>query len=223
LIASSGRSERLLVVDSILAAVYGRPIWRSHGPPLDVLIATVLSQHTSDSNTARSFAALRARYRTWEDVSEAPWAEVADAIRLGGLAEKKAPRIQQIAHIVQEQCEGDLSRWLESLPLAAARNWLTELPGVGPKTAACVLLFSMGRPAMPVDTHVHRVSLRLGLLDPGVSPEAAHALFDLLLQGNRDLTYSLHLNLIRHGRDTCQARNPACSRCCLAERCPSAS
>ena len=219
---ASARSERLLEVDRRLARVYGRPQWHSHGPPLDELIATVLSQHTSDANTARSFAGLRARFPTWDDVVAAPTEEVAAAIRAVGLAETTAPRIQRILQIVQDQCGDDFFNLLHSLPLSEARDWLMALPGVGPKTAACVLLFSMGRAAMPVDTHVYRVSLRLGLLDPGLSADAAHEALDLLIGPDRELTYALHLNLIQHGQDTCRARKPACGRCCLADLCPSA-
>lgn len=216
------RSERLLEVNRLLADVYGRPTWHSHGPPLDELIATVLSQHTSDSNTARSFAALRAHFPTWDAVITAPTGEVADAIRSGGLADMKAPRIQHILREVQLQTGDLFLDWLKSEPLVDARGWLLSLPGVGPKTAACVLLFSMGLPVMPVDTHVHRVSRRLGLIDPRVSAEVAHHALEKLIGPNRDLMYALHLNLIQHGRKTCKSRRPVCNRCCLSTICPSA-
>lgn len=217
------RSAQLEDVDRRLTTVYGRPRWHSHGPPLDELIATVLSQHTSDTNTARAFAGLRSRFPSWDDVVGAPTPEVADAIRSGGLADVKAPRIQVILRAVQAETGETSLDWLGSLSLDRARDWLLALPGVGPKTAACVLLFSLGLPAMPVDTHVHRVSRRLGLIESGVSAEAAHLALDRLVGPDRDSIYALHLNLIQHGRDTCKARNPACSRCCLAEICPSAN
>ena len=215
-------SARLEDVDRRLTGVYGRPRWHSHGAPLDELIATVLSQHTSDTNTARAFAGLRSRFPDWDGVVDAPTIEVADAIRSGGLADVKAPRIQAILRAVQAETGETSLDWLGSLSLDTARDWLLELPGVGPKTAACVLLFSLGLPAMPVDTHVHRVSRRLELIASGVSAEAAHNSLDRLIGADRDSIYTLHLNLIQHGRDTCKARNPACGRCCLAEICPSA-
>lgn len=216
------RSERLSEVNRFLADEYGQPIWHSHGPALDELIATVLSQHTSDSNTARSFAALRARFPTWNAVVAAPTGEVADVIRSGGLADIKAPRIQRILREVQLQTGDPSLEWLKNAPLVDARDWLVSLPGVGPKTAAGVLLFSMGLPAMPVDTHVHRVSRRLRFIEPRVSAEAAHDALEKLIGPNRDLIYALHLNLIQHGRKTCKSRRPACNRCCLSTICPSA-
>jgi endonuclease III len=213
---------RVQDIEHGLAALYGHPTWTSHGPPLDELIATVLSQHTSDSNTERAFASLRARFPTWSAMAEAPVAAVADAIRCGGLANVKAPRIQRIlATIAQDEGVHSLDR-LRALPMEAARDWLLALPGVGPKTAACVLLFSLGLPAMPVDTHVHRLSRRLGLVGPNVSAEAAHPLLEALIGPDRDTVYALHLNLIQHGRRVCTARSPACARCALADMCPSA-
>jgi endonuclease-3 len=210
-------------IERRLADIYGRPAWSSYGTPLDELIGTVLSQHTTDSNTARSFASMRARFPTWRAVAAAPVAAVADAIRCGGLANVKAPRIQRILHAVPI-VDGDHSLdLLRELPIDQARDWLVALPGVGPKTAACVLLFSLGLPAMPVDTHVHRLSRRLGLIAPEVSAEAAHALLDAMIGSDRDTTYALHLNLIHHGRRICTARNPACERCVLASVCPSAA
>ena len=218
----SNRSDRLLEVDRLLEDVFGRPQWRSHGPPLEELVATVLSQHTSDLNTAKSFASLRSRFPSWKDVVEAPTVEVAVAIRSGGLAEMKAPRIQLILRKVHSQT-GDYSLdWLKSLPLAEAREWLLALPGVGPKTAACVLLFSLGLPSMPVDTHVQRVSRRLGFVESRSSAESSHEALNRLIGPDRDRIYALHMNLIRHGRETCRARRPACSRCCLVRICPSA-
>lgn len=220
---SGDASQRLRVIHDCLVQEYGEPRWHSHGPPLDVLIGTILSQHTSDTNTAKSFAALRARFPDWRDVIAAPTGEVADAIRTGGLANIKAPRIQHVLRVIASEL-GDLSLdTLDSLPLTQAEAWLRNLPGVGPKTAACVLLFSLGRPVMPVDTHVHRVSRRLGLIDEKCSAERAHAVFRELLGSDRDLTYALHLNLIEHGRRLCRAQSPACFRCALADICPSAT
>lgn len=184
---------------------------------LDELIATVLSQATSDRNSERAFASLKARFPAWEDVLAAPAAEVADAIRSGGIADRKAARIQRILALVAER-EGrlDLSR-LRELDDAAVEEYLTSLPGVGTKTAACVLVFSMGRAAFPVDTHVHRVAARLGWLPARTSAVQAYALLRDLVPPN--IRYDLHLALITHGRDVCHARRPACETCVLRARC----
>ncbi|HET7037849.1 MAG TPA: hypothetical protein VFI42_19405 [Thermomicrobiaceae bacterium] len=181
---------------------------------IDGLIGTILSQHTSDLNSERALRSLKERFSSWSDVRDAPVAAVADAIRRGGLAEVKAPRIQRVLDRVLQN--GTMDR-LADLPLAEAKLELTSLPGVGPKTAACVLLFSCGRPALPVDTHVYRVAGRLGLIPPGTSAEAAHDQLERQLAP--DEVYSFHVNMIRHGREICHARNPACERCPLAGEC----
>ena len=212
---------KLLDIDKRLAEEYGRPRWRSHGPPLEVLIGTVLSQHTSDVNTARAFASLRKTFPKWQDVISSPTFEVANAIRSGGLANIKAPRIQNILRAIEDET-GILSLdWLRHQTLDRSRMWLEALPGVGPKTASCVLLFSLGFPAMPVDTHVHRVSRRLGLIAPVTSANDAHRTLDRLTSPDRDLIYGFHVNLIAHGRAVCKARSPACSACVLNDICPS--
>ncbi|MFM9107865.1 MAG: endonuclease III domain-containing protein [Chloroflexota bacterium] len=206
-------------IAATLDDVYGPRRWRSHGEPLDELIGTVLSQHTSDINTERAFRSLKGRFPTWEEVRVAPTGEVAEAIRSGGLAQIKAPRIQRILEILREE-RGELSLdWILGLPVAEARAALMALPGVGPKTASCVLLFSLGLPAMPVDTHVHRLSLRLGLAPPKTSADAAHTLIEGLVGADRDAVYALHLNLIAHGKAICIARNPRCGICPLQECC----
>jgi endonuclease-3 len=188
--------------------------------PLDELVLTVLSQHTSDLNAERAFAQLRAAFPSWDDVMAAPTPLVADAIRSGGLAETKAPRIQAILRAVRER-EGrlDLSR-LRDTPDAEARSYLTSLPGVGPKTAAVVLSFALGRDALPVDTHVHRVSKRLGLIPANASAEKADRLLhDLVPDGLRT---PLHVALIRLGREICKAPTPVCRQCPLKDLCPTA-
>jgi endonuclease-3 len=188
--------------------------------PLEELILTVLSQHTSDINAERAFVLLRAAFPTWDEVVDAPTPSVADAIRSGGLANTKAPRIQAILREVHER-EGryDLS-WLRDASDADARFYLTSLPGVGPKTAAVVLSFALGRDAIPVDTHVHRVSMRLGLVPPKVSAERADRLLhDLVPDGLRT---QLHVALIRLGREICKAPVPRCRQCPLKDLCPTA-
>ena len=200
-----------------LRAAYGL---RRHRvlPPLDELILTVLSQNTSDINCERAYAAMRERYPRWQDVLEAPPAQLVAVLRPGGLANQKGPRIQAILAELQSSPEGlDLSL-LSGWEPEAAMAFLTALPGVGAKTASCVLLFSLGMPVMPVDTHVHRIALRLGLIGPRVSADAAHALLTAITPPDRML--EAHLLLIEHGRRTCKARRPRCDACVLLDLCP---
>ena len=188
--------------------------------PLDELILTVLSQHTSDLNAERAFEQLRAALPTWQKVVDSPTVTVADAIRSGGLADSKAPRIQAILREVRDR-EGafDLSS-LRAMSDADARAYLISLPGVGPKTAAVVLSFALGRDAIPVDTHVHRVSKRLGLVPPNTTAETADRLLhDLVPVGLRT---PLHVALIRLGREICKAPTPMCRVCPLKDLCPTA-
>ena len=180
---------------------------------------TVLSQHTSDTNTERAFAGLKQRFSVWSQVVAADPTEVADAIRPGGLADTKAVRIQAILSTIEER-EGslDLAR-LNELDDDEVDAYLVSLPGVGPKTSACVLLFSMGRDAFPVDTHVHRVALRLGLVPAETTADRAHRL--LLPAIAPELRYELHMQLIRHGREICKAARPLCTECTLFDLCES--
>lgn len=186
-------------------------------PVIDEIIATVLSQHTSDVNSERAFRRLKQRFPAWEQVLHAPAGEVADAIRCGGIADQKARRIQQILAAIDDR-EGriDLAR-LDDLGDAEAEAYLRSLPGVGPKTAACVLVFSMGRAAFPVDTHVHRVAARLGWIAAGTSADRAHQL--LAPRVPPDIRYDLHLALITHGRTVCRAQRPRCDECVLRDLC----
>ena len=212
--------RRVRAITRRLERRFGELIPPRAADPLEELILTVLSQHTSDLNADRAFSSLRAAYPTWEDVVAAPEAALADTIRSGGLANTKAPRIQTILREVHER-EGsfDLSR-LRRMPDADARAYLTSLPGIGPKTAAVVLSFALGRDAIPVDTHVHRVSRRLGLVPENVSAEQADRLLhDLVPDGLRT---RLHVGLIRLGREICKAPTPRCALCPLKDLCPTA-
>lgn len=201
-----------------LEAAYGKRAWQPGYEPLDELILTILSQHTSDINSERAFRELRRRFPSWEAVRRAPVAAVADAIRSGGLAAQKAPRIQAVLdRILSRGTETEWAQVLRMLPLDEAKSRLMALPGVGPKTAACVLLFACGRPALPVDTHVYRVARRLGLIEPDVTAEQAHELLERLLKPED--VYGFHLNMIAHGRQVCSARTPHCERCPLRSRC----
>lgn len=210
-------------VFALLVEMYGVPSWEPDGDALGGLIATVLSQHTSDTNSARAYAALIARYPEWETVRDAPLDEVAAAIRVGGLARIKAQRIQAILRelterMAREGLAGPLAlNILDVMEPEEAQNYLRTFPGVGPKTAACVLLFSLGKAAFPVDTHVWRVTKRLGLIGPRVSAEAAHTILLRLIPA--DWRHTMHVNLIRHGRERCHARQPECQRCDLRPEC----
>ena len=187
-------------------------------PVLDQVVGTVLSQHTSDVNSGRAFAQLKARFPTWEEAAHAPVQEVEDAIRSGGLARQKARRIKEILDAIAKREDAiDLSH-LHDLDDAAAESYLTSLPGVGLKTAACVLAFSMGRAAFPVDTHVHRIVTRLGWIPAGTTAEQAYRL--LAPRVPADIRCDLHFALIRHGRTVCQARRPRCAECVLLDLCP---
>ncbi len=209
--------EKYTAVFAILNEVYGRPVWHSHGPPLAQLVGTILSQATADVNTERAYAALVARFPNWESVMNAPPEDVVAAIRSAGLSNVKGPRIQAaLRHVRRERGELSLD-FLADLPLAEAMAWLTAIDGVGPKTASIVLLFSLGRPAFPVDTHVHRVTGRLGLIPERMNANQAHDFLAAL--GAPETYYPMHINLIRHGREICHARRPQCHICPLQDWC----
>ena len=195
-------------------------MWAARHDAVEELVYTVLSQNTADVNTDRTYAALRERFPTWREVRDAPVAAIEDAIALGGLSATKAPRIKAILEAISERRgQPDLGE-LDDLDDAAALAHLRRLPGVGPKTAACVLLFALGRPTMPVDTHVHRVAGRLGLIAPRVSAEDAHEILTTL--AGPENVYALHIGLVCHGRAICHARRPECVRCPLLGICPAA-
>lgn len=202
-----------------LETAYGPRKLRPNGDPLSELVSTILSQNTSDTNTARAFRSLRQAYPAWEDVRLADTPALIDAIRSGGLANRKAPRIQAVLESIRERVGSEDLSFLSDVPLDAAKRWLTSLHGVGSKTAACVLLFALGRPAMPVDTHVHRVSLRLGLVSPQTSPEQTAEYLEVMLGDDPQGVYAFHMEMIRHGRSVCRALRPACMDCPLRGHC----
>ena len=197
-----------------LREAYGRPILRAHRAPIDELVLTILSQNTNDRNRDVAYGRLRERFATWDAVRDAREDEVEEALRPGGISRVKAARIQRILRSIGD----DDLMWLEEAPLAEARAYLCGLPGVGRKTAACVLLFSFGRPDVPVDTHVYRVGGRLGLFRPRASFDEAHNELGRITAP--DDAYEVHVSLIRHGRRTCTARAPRCGECVLRRMCP---
>lgn len=200
-----------------LLRVYEEPSWRPFYAPMDELVLTFLSQNTSDLNSGRAFQSLKASYPDWQAVIDAPVQEVADAIRSGGLADRKAPRIQKaLRRILEERGEFNID-FLADLPVDDAMHWLTSFDGIGHKTASIVMLFCFGRAAFPVDTHVGRVTRRLGLAGPKDTEEKIKALWERLVPSG--WYYALHLNLIRHGREVCHSARPDCARCELNDLC----
>lgn len=212
-----GPSPHAVDVHASLLAFYGEPIWRNPLPAIDELVSTILSQNTNDINRDKAFNALQARYPSWEAVRDAPVESVVDCIRVAGLANQKGPRIQQVLNqITAERGNLDLS-FLNDMALEEARGWLMKFNGVGPKTAAIVLCFSLGRPAFPVDTHIYRVTGRIGLRPEKISVEDAHPYLEDAFPP--ETYYAAHLNIIRLGREICQARKPDCARCPLPNQC----
>ncbi len=209
--------QRALAVHQALLQHFGNPEWRDPMPPVDELVSTILSQNTNDVNRDRAFTALRARFPAWEQVRDAPQNAVVQAIRIAGLANQKGPRIQNVLREITS-LRGELNLdFLRDLPVEEAHQWLVQFKGVGPKTAAIVLQFSLGKPAFPVDTHIYRVSGRLGLRPQTMSVEQAHIHLAQLLPPQT--YYAAHLNLIRLGREVCAARRPNCPACPLTNLC----
>ena len=208
---------RALKIHNTLLQAFGEPIWRNPLPAIDELVSTILSQNTNDINRDRGFNALRAKLPTWESVRDAKAEDVIAAIRPAGLANQKGPRIQQVLRaITAERGSLDLN-FLAGLPVEEARAWLTKFNGVGPKTAAIVLCFSLNMPAFPVDTHIYRVSGRTGLRPEKMTVEQAHPYLESVFPP--ETYYAAHLNLIRLGREVCGARKPNCPKCPINKLC----
>jgi endonuclease-3 len=203
----------------LLSAEYGKKRRRPQASPIAVLVQTILSQNTSDRNSEPAFQHLLASFDGWEEIADASVAQICEVIKAGGLGTVKAGYIKQaLVEILRRQGGFELD-FLKTLPLDEARDWLRQLPGVGMKTASVVLLFSLGMPAMPVDTHVFRVAKRLGLIDSTVSVEKAHGLLERLVP-THDI-YKFHVFFIEHGRRICKAQRPRCGECVLGSLCPS--
>ena len=203
---------------ALLDEAYGRAPQQTSNDPLFELVLTLLSQHTSDLNSGEAMHRLVERFPAWDDVLDAPISDIEDAIRPGGLAPTKSKRLHALlTEVKQRRPDWDLE-FLADLPMEEAKAWLTSINGVGPKTAACVLLFALGRPARPVDTHVERVSKRLGLVPAKMPADKAHDALESMVAP--DQVYAFHVDLIQHGRRTCHARGPKCDSCVLEARCP---
>ena len=210
-------AQRAVKIHERLLEFYGEPIWRNPLPAIDELVSTILSQNTNDINRDRAFNALRAKFSTWEQVRDAQTNDVIEAIRPAGLANQKGPRIQQVLRSITEE-RGSLElSFLKDLSVEKARIWLTKFNGVGPKTAAIVLCFSLDMPAFPVDTHVYRVTGRIGLRPEKMTVEQAHMHLEGLFPP--ETYYAAHLNIIRLGREICQARRPRCEVCPIIKLC----
>ena len=211
------RREKLDQVSHRLLEYFREPDWHEPLPAVDELICTILSQNTNDVNRDKAFRALKARYLSWKEVRDADPAELQYVIRIAGLAQQKGPNIQSALEAIGEKSERFDLDWLKELSVEEARHWLVNLKGVGPKTAAIVMLFSLGIPAFPVDTHIFRVSGRIGLRPSKLSVEKTHEYLEAI--GNPADFGHLHLNLISLGRQFCQARKPKCSDCPVLSLC----
>jgi len=211
----------LVVIEEIIELLeqeYGLRPWQSDRDTIDVLIETILSQNTSDVNSGRAFTSLKTSFDSWEAVAIAPAEHIAETIKSGGLSQIKAVRIKKVlGQIKKEQGRISLDS-LKSMDMAEAEDYLIRLPGVGHKTARCVLLFSLGKPSLPVDTHIFRVSRRLGLIDSNASIEKAHGLLQELTPPSK--VYQFHVHMIEHGRRICHARQPRCNLCIFKSICP---
>ena len=212
-------ANRVRRLNRKLGAAYGMPTHPRARSGLDQLIATVLSQNTNDNNSLEGFRRLKRRFRSWKRAAEAPAADIADAIRVAGLANVKSVRIKDILRKVKADHGRYTLEPLSKMPMQNARDYLKSFEGVGRKTIACVLLFSFNMPVFPVDTHILRVSQRLGLIPEKATADQAHEILQAVVPA--DLVYPFHLLVIQHGRVACHARKPQCARCVIASDCPS--
>jgi len=209
--------RRARAIHAKLIQAFGNPTWRNPLPPVDELVSTILSQNTNDLNRDRAFTALRRRFPTWEAARDAKRTSIIAAIRVAGLANQKGPRIQKVLREITRERGGLDLNFLSAMPLEEARSWLTKFHGVGPKTAAIVLLFALHRPAFPVDTHIQRVTGRIGLRPARMTVERAHIHLESVFPPSA--YYAAHLNLIRLGREICHPRKPDCPHCPLRSLC----
>ncbi|HIA76248.1 MAG TPA: endonuclease III [Dehalococcoidia bacterium] len=220
-IKNGPKTKKLKVkaVSDLLSDIYGSIPWKPRYNAAEELVYTILSQHTSDINSERAFHNILAVFGDLDHIADADVDDIEVAIRRGGLSKTKAPRIKSILNEIREELGSfDLS-FLAEMPLQEAKAWLINLKGVGPKTAAIILCFSFGMPAMPVDTHIYRVAQRLSLVGKKISAEKAHDILESLVAPEE--VFQFHMYLIKHGRDTCKAQNPKCNQCSLTELCPS--
>jgi len=212
------RAEHVRVMRDLLVQSYGYTPFKERSDPVGALVGTILSQHTSDTNSHRAYVSLRERFPTWQQVADAPASAVEEAIRSGGLAAMKAPRIQRTLREIHHRFGAYNLSVLDGMPRDEARALLLSLgQGIGPKTASCVLMFSLGVPAFCVDTHIQRVCARLGLIRPGDSAEKAQTLLEATVAPED--VHALHIDMIRHGRQVCRAQRPLCGQCPLREIC----
>ncbi len=213
----AGRKAKYAPIAAALTEVYGELDWSRNQDGMDELVSCILSQSTTDTNRDRAFARLKERFPDWGAVRFAPLDDLIEAVRPAGLANQKAPRIQNALEIIFEKVGEYSIDFLDDLPIEAAKAWLVSLKGIGPKTAAIVLCFAYGRAAFPVDTHIFRVSKRIGFLPQKLSANDAHPVMEAITP--RDRYYQFHIQLIQQGRDTCHARKPACERCPISDHC----
>lgn len=213
----SDLKTRAIKIHQTLLTSFGEPIWRNPLPAIDELVSTILSQNTNDVNRDRAFEALRAKFPTWEAVRDAKEEDVINAIRPAGLANQKGPRMQQVLRAITEERGALDLQFLADMPIEESRAWLTKFNGVGPKTAAIVLCFSLGIPAFPVDTHVYRVTGRLGIRPEKMNVEQTHPYLESVFPP--ETYYAAHLNFIRLGREICHARKPNCPQCPVNKLC----
>lgn len=211
------RKAKYTPIAEALTQVYGELDWSRNQDGMDELVSCILSQSTNDTNRDRAFARLKSHYESWEAVRISDLDELVEVIRPAGLANQKAPRIQDVLAAIY-QTAGEYSiDFLDQMSIDVAKDWLVSLKGIGPKTAAIVLCFAYGRPAFPVDTHIYRVSKRIGFLPEKLSANDAHPVMEAMVPATD--YYQFHIQLIQHGRDTCHARKPSCELCCISAHC----